>query len=156
MAFVCWAMCFTSAGGKKTLLVICVSTPLNVPLQLFDRLKLQETLVKKGTDSKVATDLPTLGQKSGLGWRRTEEECGVKKHSSKERTRSSSLPRTSGKELALPGGTSQTEGTTSARGTRGRSQKKRRPKVDYQQVFTRHINQIFIRGENVLLVHLAH
>nr|6V4X_D Chain D, U7 snRNA-associated Sm-like protein LSm11 [Homo sapiens] len=33
--------------------------------------------------------------------------------------------------------------------------KKRKPKVDYQQVFTRHINQIFIRGENVLLVHLA-
>lgn len=33
--------------------------------------------------------------------------------------------------------------------------KKRKPKADYQQVFTRHINQIFIRGENVLLVHLA-
>ncbi|XP_078509848.1 U7 snRNA-associated Sm-like protein LSm11 [Lissotriton helveticus] len=30
-----------------------------------------------------------------------------------------------------------------------------RPKVDYQKVHTRHINQMFIRGENILLVHLA-
>ncbi|OCT86263.1 U7 snRNA-associated Sm-like protein LSm11 [Xenopus laevis] len=31
----------------------------------------------------------------------------------------------------------------------------RKEKVDYQQVFTRHLKQIFIRGENVLLVHIA-
>ncbi|XP_060127604.1 U7 snRNA-associated Sm-like protein LSm11 isoform X2 [Zootoca vivipara] len=127
---------------------------------LFDRLKLQESLVTKDV-SKMAADLPalpcdprTLRWKSESGRRRSEER-GVKKRSSKERTRSSSLPRTYGKEIELSGRISQTEGT-SAGGTRGRSRKKRRPKVDYQQVFTRHINQIFIRGENVLLVHLAH
>ncbi|XP_061473478.1 U7 snRNA-associated Sm-like protein LSm11 [Rhineura floridana] len=129
--------------------------------RLFDRLKLQESLVKKD-DSKMATGLPTLpcdprthGQKSESGWRKLEEECGAKKRSSRERTRSSSLPRISGKAIDLPGRISETEGT-SAGGPRGRSRKKRKPKVDYQQVFTRHINQIFIRGENVLLVHLAH
>ncbi|CAI5766841.1 Sm domain-containing protein [Podarcis lilfordi] len=128
--------------------------------RLFDRLKLQESLVKKDV-SKMAADLPalpcdprTLRWKSESGRRRSEER-GAKKRSSKERTRSSSLPRTYGKEIELSGRISQTEGT-SAGGTRGRSRKKRRPKVDYQQVFTRHINQIFIRGENVLLVHLAH
>ncbi|XP_062977633.1 U7 snRNA-associated Sm-like protein LSm11 [Elgaria multicarinata webbii] len=130
--------------------------------RLFDRLKLQESLVKKGTDSKMAADLPalpfdprTLGWKPESGWGRSEEERGAKKHSSRERTRSSSLPRTSRKEAELPGRTSQTEGK-SASAPRGRSGKKQRPKLDYQQVFTRHINQIFIRGENVLLVHLAH
>ncbi|XP_053148138.1 U7 snRNA-associated Sm-like protein LSm11 [Hemicordylus capensis] len=130
--------------------------------RLFDRLKLQESSVKKGSESKTVTDLPSLpcdprtfGRKSESVRGRSEERHRTKKHSSRERTRSSSLPRVFGKEVDLPGRISQTEGT-SASGTRGRSRKKRRPKVDYQQVFTRHINQIFIRGENVLLVHLAH
>lgn len=57
----------------------------------------------------------------------------------------------------LPSRTAQTEGTSAGgANAKGQPRKKRRPKVDYQQVFTRHINQIFIRGENVLLVHLAH
>ncbi|KAJ6667857.1 hypothetical protein lerEdw1_016178 [Lerista edwardsae] len=130
--------------------------------RLFDRLKLQESSVRKGTDSKVATDLlslpydpRTLGRKSESGRGRSADQRGAKKHSSKERTRSASLPRASGKEVDLPGRVSQTGGLGTG-GPRGRSRKKRRPKVDYQQVFTRHINQIFIRGENVLLVHLAH
>ncbi|XP_066473354.1 U7 snRNA-associated Sm-like protein LSm11 [Tiliqua scincoides] len=130
--------------------------------RLFDRLKLQESSVRKGMDSEVATDLlslpydpRTLGRKSELSRGRSADQRGAKKHSSKERTRSASLPRASRKEVDLPGRISQTGGM-SAEGPRGRSRKKRRPKVDYQQVFTRHINQIFIRGENVLLVHLAH
>ncbi|KAJ7316546.1 hypothetical protein JRQ81_002708 [Phrynocephalus forsythii] len=126
--------------------------------RLFDRLKLQESLFKKGTEAKLA-DLPcdprTLGRRSESSCRRSEEERGAKRHSSRERTRSSSVPRSFGKESDRLGQTSQTEGKSAA-GTRGRSRKKQRPKVDYQQVFTRHINQIFIRGENVLLVHLAH
>ncbi|XP_020647010.2 U7 snRNA-associated Sm-like protein LSm11 [Pogona vitticeps] len=126
--------------------------------RLFDRLKLQESLFKKGTDLKMA-DLPcnprSLGRRSQSSGRRPEEERGAKRQSSRERTRSSSVPRTSGKEADRLGRISQTEGKNAA-GTRGRSRKKQRPKVDYQQVFTRHINQIFIRGENVLLVHLAH
>ncbi|KAH0629883.1 hypothetical protein JD844_012343 [Phrynosoma platyrhinos] len=124
-------------------------------------LKLQESLFKKGTDSKMTKDLPTLpcnprtlGRKSESS-RGRSEEYRTKRHTSKERTRSSSLPRASGKEADWPGRVSQTEGKN-AGGPRGRSRKKQRSKVDYQQVFTRHINQIFIRGENVLLVHLAH
>lgn len=119
-------------------------------------------MVKKGTDSKMAADLPglsfdprTLGRKARSARGRSEEHCEVKKHSSRERARSSSVPRAFGKEVDLPARILHTEGT-SVSGTRGRSRKKRRPRVDYQQVFTRHINQIFIRGENVLLVHLAH
>ncbi|XP_015272938.1 PREDICTED: U7 snRNA-associated Sm-like protein LSm11 [Gekko japonicus] len=130
--------------------------------RLFDRLKLQESVDKKGTDAKMAADLPglscdprTLGRKARSARGRSEEHCEAKKHSSKERARSYSLPRAFGKEVDLPGRISHTEGT-SASSTRGRSRKKQRPRVDYQQVFTRHINQIFIRGENVLLVHLAH
>lgn len=143
----------------KSHLITYVSSshPLNVYLQLFDRLKLQESSVRKGMDSKLATDLlslpydpRTIGRKSESCRGRSADQRGAKKHSSRERTRSASLPRASGKEVDLPGKISQTGDP------RGRSRKKRRPKVDYQQVFTRHINQIFIRGENVLLVHLGH
>uniref|UniRef100_A0ACB8EJ71 U7 snRNA-associated Sm-like protein LSm11 n=1 Tax=Sphaerodactylus townsendi TaxID=933632 RepID=A0ACB8EJ71_9SAUR len=130
--------------------------------RLFDKLRLQESLVKKETDSKMTAELPglshdprTLGRKARPGRGRSEEHRESRKHSSREQARSSSLPRAFGKEVDLPGRILHTEGT-SASGTRGRSRKKRRPRVDYQQVFTRHINQIFIRGENVLLVHLSH
>ncbi|KAM6470677.1 U7 snRNA-associated Sm-like protein LSm11 [Liasis olivaceus] len=130
--------------------------------RLFDRLRLQESLVKKEADSKATADLPALpydprtsGRKSESGRGRSEEEHGAKKHASRERTRSSSLPKVSGRDTDLPSRISPAEEKNTA-GKRGRSRKKQRPKVDYQQVFTRHINQIFIRGENVLLVHLAH
>ncbi|KAM4747882.1 U7 snRNA-associated Sm-like protein LSm11 [Rhinophrynus dorsalis] len=33
--------------------------------------------------------------------------------------------------------------------------KRKKEKVDYQQVFTRHMKQVFIRGESILLVHLS-
>ncbi|XP_060621541.2 U7 snRNA-associated Sm-like protein LSm11 [Anolis sagrei] len=129
--------------------------------RLFDRLNLQESLLKKETDSKMTSDLPTLpcssrtlGRKPESSWARSEEH-GTKRHSSRERTRSSSLPRTSGKEIDRAARMPQTE-VKGASGPRARSRKKQRPRIDYQQVFRRHINQIFIRGENVLLVHLAH
>ncbi|XP_039221413.1 U7 snRNA-associated Sm-like protein LSm11 [Crotalus tigris] len=129
--------------------------------RLFDRLKLQESLVKKEADLKMTTDLPALPydprtsrRKSESGRGRSEEKHGAKKHASRERTRSSSLPKVSGRDTDLPSRISQVE--KSPGGKRGRSRKRQRSKVDYQQVFTRHINQIFIRGENVLLVHLAH
>ncbi|XP_048884617.1 U7 snRNA-associated Sm-like protein LSm11 [Brienomyrus brachyistius] len=44
-------------------------------------------------------------------------------------------------------------GTTEGQGSKSRKEGKR-TKVDYQTVHTRHINQLFIRGENVLLVHV--
>uniref|UniRef100_A0A8C3KGQ5 LSM11, U7 small nuclear RNA associated n=1 Tax=Calidris pygmaea TaxID=425635 RepID=A0A8C3KGQ5_9CHAR len=135
--------------------------------RLFDRLKLQESSGKKGADSKTVSgqlaltnDSQTLALKAGSGRARAEDERERQKRLG--RAGEKKLP---GDGLHLPArgeadvgsGTAHTEGA-SAGGTRARSQsrRKRRPKVDYQQVFTRHINQIFIRGENVLLVHLAH
>ncbi|XP_049730179.1 U7 snRNA-associated Sm-like protein LSm11 [Elephas maximus indicus] len=136
--------------------------------RLFDRLKLQDSS-KKEADSKSAVEDSTLSRYSQTStwkvasvWGRSDTDRGSRKHS---RSIPSSL-QASGREESrseLSGRTTQTEGS-SAGGTFSRAatlskgqsrKKKRKPKVDYQQVFTRHINQIFIRGENVLLVHLA-
>uniref|UniRef100_A0A8B9UHE3 LSM11, U7 small nuclear RNA associated n=1 Tax=Anas zonorhyncha TaxID=75864 RepID=A0A8B9UHE3_9AVES len=135
--------------------------------RLFDRLKLQESSVKKGADSKTVSgelaltnDSQMLGWKGGLGRGRAEDERERQKRlgrAGEKKTAGDSLHLAVRGEADVGSGTAHTEGA-SAGGTRARSQsrRKRRPKVDYQQVFTRHINQIFIRGENVLLVHLAH
>ncbi|XP_058137458.1 U7 snRNA-associated Sm-like protein LSm11 [Dasypus novemcinctus] len=137
--------------------------------RLFDRLKLQDSS-KKEADSKSAVEDSTLSRHSQTStwkvatvWGRGDTDRGSYKRS---RSVPSSL-QASGREESrseLSGRTTRTEGssaggTFSRATTLSRSQprkKKRKPKVDYQQVFTRHINQIFIRGENVLLVHLAH
>ncbi|NXV83327.1 LSM11 protein, partial [Atlantisia rogersi] len=135
--------------------------------RLFDRLKLQESSAKKGADSKTASeelaltnDFQTLGLKVGAGRGRGEEESERQKgfgRAEEKKMPGDSLHLAARGEGDVGSRTAHAEGA-SAGGTRARSQsrKKRRPKVDYQQVFTRHINQIFIRGENVLLVHLAH
>lgn len=131
--------------------------------RLFDRLRLQESSGKKGADSKTVSeelaltnDSRTLSLKAGSGRGRAEEERERQKHLGKAGEK-----KTPGDRSAADVGsrTAHTEGAgAGAGGARARSQsrRRRRPKVDYQQVFTRHINQIFIRGENVLLVHLAH
>ncbi|XP_059555035.1 U7 snRNA-associated Sm-like protein LSm11 isoform X2 [Myotis daubentonii] len=135
---------------------------------LFDRLKLQDSS-KKEADSKSAVEDSTLSRYSQTStwkvasvWGREDTDRGSRKHS---RSVPSSLQASTREESRseLSGRTIRTEGSsvggTFSRATtlsRGQSRKKKRkPKVDYQQVFTRHINQIFIRGENVLLVHLA-
>ncbi|XP_009867173.1 PREDICTED: U7 snRNA-associated Sm-like protein LSm11, partial [Apaloderma vittatum] len=134
--------------------------------RLFDRLKLQESSVKKGASSKTVTeglaltnDSQTLGSKMGSGQGRAEDERERQKRLGRagEKKPAEGLPVAARGEADVGSGTARAEGA-SAGGTRARSQsrRRRRPKVDYQQVFTRHINQIFIRGENVLLVHLAH
>ncbi|NWI17088.1 LSM11 protein, partial [Crypturellus soui] len=135
--------------------------------RLFDRLKLQESSVKKGADSKTVSeelvptnDSQTLGWKAGSGRGRAEDERERQKRLSRageKKMPGDSLHVATRGEADVGSGTAHTEGA-SAGGTQARSQsrRKKRPKVDYQQVFTRHINQIFIRGENVLLVHLAH
>ncbi|XP_036280858.1 U7 snRNA-associated Sm-like protein LSm11 isoform X1 [Pipistrellus kuhlii] len=135
--------------------------------RLFDRLKLQDSS-KKEADSKSAVEDSTLSRYSQTStwkvasvWGREDTDRGSRKHSRSVPSSLQASTRESRSELS--GRTIRTEGS-SAGGTfsrattlsRGQSRKKKRkPKVDYQQVFTRHINQIFIRGENVLLVHLA-
>jgi len=144
-----------------------VVTCRNVPLQLFDRLKLQDASVKKGADSKTVSgelaltnDSQTSGWKVGSGRGREEDEREKQKRlgrGGEKKVPGDGLHLAVRGEADVGSGAAHTGGAT-AGGTRTRSQarRKRRPKVDYQQVFTRHINQIFIRGENVLLVHLAH
>ncbi|XP_014641700.1 PREDICTED: U7 snRNA-associated Sm-like protein LSm11 [Ceratotherium simum simum] len=136
--------------------------------RLFDRLKLQDSS-KKEADSKSAVEDSTLSRYSQTStwkvasvWGRGDTDRGSHKRS---RSVPSSLQASTREESRseLSGRTTRTEGSsvggTFSRATtlsRGQPRKKKRkPKVDYQQVFTRHINQIFIRGENVLLVHLA-
>ncbi|XP_007535664.2 U7 snRNA-associated Sm-like protein LSm11 [Erinaceus europaeus] len=136
--------------------------------RLFDRLKLQDSS-KKEADSKSAVADSTLSRYSQTStwkvasvWGRGDTDRGSRRRS---RSVPSSLQASAREESRseLSGRTTRTEGssaggTFSRATTLSRSQsrkKKRKPKVDYQQVFTRHINQIFIRGENVLLVHLA-
>lgn len=135
--------------------------------RLFDRLKLQDVSVKKGADSKTVSgelaltnDSQTSGWKVGSGRGREEDEREKQKRlgrGGEKKVPGDGLHLAVRGEADVGSGTAHTGGAT-AGGTRTRSQarRKRRPKVDYQQVFTRHINQIFIRGENVLLVHLAH
>ncbi|KAM7143038.1 U7 snRNA-associated Sm-like protein LSm11 isoform 1-T1 [Molossus nigricans] len=136
--------------------------------RLFDRLKLQDSS-KKEADSKSAVEDSTLSRYSQTStwkvasvWGRGDTDRGSRKHSrsvpsslqasTREESRSELSGRTMRTEVSSAGGTFSRATTLS----RGQSRKKKRkPKVDYQQVFTRHINQIFIRGENVLLVHLA-
>ncbi|XP_042682190.1 U7 snRNA-associated Sm-like protein LSm11 [Centrocercus urophasianus] len=135
--------------------------------RLFDRLKLQDASVKKGADSKTVSgelaltnDSQTPGWKVGSGRGREEDELEKQKRlgrGGEKKVPGDSLHLAVRGEADVGSGTAHTGGAA-AGGTHTRSQarRKRRPKVDYQQVFTRHINQIFIRGENVLLVHLAH
>ncbi|NXO75767.1 LSM11 protein, partial [Sitta europaea] len=126
-----------------------------VLLQLFDRLKLQQSSGKKAADSKtvseeqaLTSDSQTLSLKAGSGRGRAEEERERQKASGRAAEKKASGDR---------GEADVGSRTAHPEGARARSQaRRRRPRVDYQQVFTRHINQIFIRGENVLLVHLAH
>ncbi|KAM7042234.1 U7 snRNA-associated Sm-like protein LSm11 [Acridotheres tristis] len=129
--------------------------------RLFDRLKLQESSGKKGADSKTVSeelaltnDSQMLSLKAGSGRGKAEEERERHKHMGRAGEKKTPGDRS---EADVGSRTAHAEGA-SAGGARARSQsrRRRRPKVDYQQVFTRHINQIFIRGENVLLVHLAH
>ncbi|XP_074865639.1 U7 snRNA-associated Sm-like protein LSm11 [Carettochelys insculpta] len=143
------------------------SEPQLTLTRLFDRLKLQESLIKKGADSRIATEEPALtneskisGWKAGSGLGRAEDECGMQKFldgAGEKTTMNDSLHLAVKNNADLLSRTAQTQGMSAGgANAKGQPQKKRRPKVDYQQVFKRHINQIFIRGENVLLVHLAH
>ncbi|XP_030428288.1 U7 snRNA-associated Sm-like protein LSm11 [Gopherus evgoodei] len=164
-----WNMALTDVDEtyrKPVLGKAFYSEPQLTLTRLFDRLKLQESLIKKGADSRTATEEPaltneskTLGRKAGSGWGRAEDECGIQKFlgGAGEKTTNDNLHLAVRNKADLRSRTAQTEGTSAGgANAKGQPRKKRRPKVDYQQVFTRHINQIFIRGENVLLVHLAH
>jgi len=95
-------------------------------LQLFEKLKVQETVAlsaveRKGGDNLLKPD----------------------PHSSRDQTRSRTDPKHT-QEL------SEKDRSTS----KVTQQSESKPKVKYGRVHTRHVNQLFIRGENILLVNV--
>ncbi|XP_051870189.1 U7 snRNA-associated Sm-like protein LSm11 [Pristis pectinata] len=126
--------------------------------RLFDQLRLQES---KGEEpiSKTAEQTGSLPKKfvdreAGLDNSKILS-CGVKAEPLQEtsdtvnRSRQSETgdidqSKRSSKQMGL--------GTGSPAREKQKRKPKARPKVDYQQVSQRHLKQLFIRGENILLV----
>ncbi|MBN3317619.1 LSM11 protein, partial [Atractosteus spatula] len=126
--------------------------------RLFDRLKLQESPdfgtpeEKRGGDpprtqeTRTAGEPPPAGEHTaGRQLRRSprKKACG---DPGKEREG----PGPGGAQDTAPGHCPRTEPESGTQGG-GRHPK---PRVDYQHVHRRHVNQLFIRGENILLVNL--
>ncbi|MEE6478252.1 hypothetical protein FKM82_011793 [Ascaphus truei] len=112
--------------------------------RLFERLDLQESGLQPSIESQEASSKKPPFHTSQRG-------PNTEKHPP-------SSTRGFEKKTAQP-----SDGTVGSEGDRkghtgDKCQKRtrhRHPKVDYQQVFTRHMKQVFIRGENILLVHLV-
>ncbi|KAJ1128595.1 hypothetical protein NDU88_006972 [Pleurodeles waltl] len=124
--------------------------------RIFDRLKLQEscrTTTEDSSDpqpSKPSTSKAEKDKDRGV----TERHDTTRRSSRRQESRNKDeeLPE---KPTSAPPQVKQSESTSST-GVKGRTlTRPHRPKVDYQKVHTRHINQMFVRGENILLVHLA-
>ncbi|KAM8971879.1 LOW QUALITY PROTEIN: U7 snRNA-associated Sm-like protein LSm11 [Pelodytes ibericus] len=115
--------------------------------RLFERLKLQETGLQ------TEPDAPKKRPVSGAGHERG--------------TNTGSLPPSTHPNVKSSGSKKNSEHTGdiligtpvgNTRGCPGEKRQRDRPpkeKVDYQQVFTRHLNQVFIRGENILLINIT-
>ncbi|XP_069510024.1 U7 snRNA-associated Sm-like protein LSm11 [Ambystoma mexicanum] len=126
--------------------------------RLFDRLKVQE-------DSKTTTEALVAHQDYTTSASMADARYGSPPggHDTTSRSNRGQCSRMKDAELHLPSG-KQAGKTPVANQVDIRSStyvkgqtltRSHRPKVDYQQVHTRHINQMFIRGENILLIHLA-
>ncbi|XP_005993125.1 U7 snRNA-associated Sm-like protein LSm11 isoform X2 [Latimeria chalumnae] len=130
---------------------------------LFDRLRLQEASADKGTHVKTADEVHVSPQGSSLenppgvaripkGSASAPHPVGMQKgavhpEAEEEARGAGAMERTVKKET-------EDNRTCVPTGSEKRK-KKRKPKVDYQQVSTRHLHQLFIRGENVLLVQVG-
>ncbi|XP_018419634.1 PREDICTED: U7 snRNA-associated Sm-like protein LSm11 [Nanorana parkeri] len=93
--------------------------------RLFDRLKLQES-----------------GSQSSTHETGTDRRTSIRDHS---------------RSSLAPGGSTavQDQGQSGISGDKPKQRARRRKeKTDYQKVYTRHMKQVFIRGESILLVHL--
>ncbi|XP_005993124.1 U7 snRNA-associated Sm-like protein LSm11 isoform X1 [Latimeria chalumnae] len=131
--------------------------------RLFDRLRLQEASADKGTHVKTADEVHVSPQGSSLenppgvaripkGSASAPHPVGMQKgavhpEAEEEARGAGAMERTVKKET-------EDNRTCVPTGSEKRK-KKRKPKVDYQQVSTRHLHQLFIRGENVLLVQVG-
>ncbi|XP_072006691.1 U7 snRNA-associated Sm-like protein LSm11 [Engystomops pustulosus] len=135
----CWNMAMVDVDEtyrKPVLGKAFYNEPQLTLTRLFDRLKLQESGAQSSTEpsQSLALPPPDPGQ-------------------DKDRTRSSSRdPR---KAAQQPGeGAGEPDHRQKGDRTTRQRTRRRKEKVDYQQVFTRHMKQVFIRGESVLLVHV--
>ncbi|XP_078267359.1 U7 snRNA-associated Sm-like protein LSm11 [Rhinoraja longicauda] len=120
--------------------------------RLFDRLRLQE-------ESKVTEPVSKLTEQTGCLPKRFVDsgagsgDSGSLSCATTQETSNSANP---------PGGCDQSKRSFKHTGLEagsraGEKQKRKtrgRPKVDYQQVSQRHVKQLFIRGESILLVSL--
>ncbi|KAJ8406053.1 hypothetical protein AAFF_G00309410 [Aldrovandia affinis] len=128
--------------------------------RLFDKLKLQES---------PALRLPEREKTEAAGSQNTEVTPSGPAGDSPSPNPSPLLRRSPRKSAGVNSGVARGDrgvpeqsggvwGTTSKRPSSGTekqpSEKLSQPRVDYQRVHTRHINQLFIRGENILLINL--
>ncbi|XP_072256537.1 U7 snRNA-associated Sm-like protein LSm11 [Pyxicephalus adspersus] len=108
--------------------------------RLFDRLKLQELQSSTETQSAV---VKTPGIPPAHG--KTPHEQSTDREISVRR-----LSQTSGRSTAIY---DQGQSEISSDKAKERT-KQQKEKIDYQKVYKRHVKQLFIRGESILLVHL--
>lgn len=127
--------------------------------RLFDRLKLQESC---RTTAEESTE-PQASKSSTSKAEKDKDGAVPGRYDTARRSSRRQGTRNQDEELhSLPekptGSTPLVKQSESKSSTAVKGQtltRPHRPKVDYQKVHTRHINQMFIRGENILLVHLA-
>ncbi|XP_029439261.1 U7 snRNA-associated Sm-like protein LSm11 isoform X2 [Rhinatrema bivittatum] len=111
--------------------------------RLFDRLKIQESRLQAGDESQASLRRPVAAEE-------------VKPSAESQQGRATGEGKgPAGDHEEAPQGTSAATACKPSEGSSIPGGKVKEPRVDYQQVFTRHMKQVFIRGENVLLVHLA-
>ncbi|XP_068134388.1 U7 snRNA-associated Sm-like protein LSm11 [Hyperolius riggenbachi] len=106
--------------------------------RLFDRLKLQDSESAPSTETQSAAV--------------TKPIAPAPPQRSAGRRSSSRDPRRSvrSRDKRSPDPVQGRSGTTGDKS----KERTRKQKIDYQKVFTRHMKQVFIRGENILLIHL--
>ncbi|KAM3924464.1 U7 snRNA-associated Sm-like protein LSm11 [Leptodactylus fuscus] len=109
--------------------------------RLFDRLRLQEL-----------GDRPSTVAQSTAAKRLELPSSDTRHRERKDRTPSTS--RDPKKASQQPGQSTSELKQRQKDDVKPKQRTKQKEKIDYQQVFTRHMNQVFIRGESVLLVHV--
>ncbi|GCB60601.1 hypothetical protein scyTo_0011166, partial [Scyliorhinus torazame] len=128
---------------------------------LFDRLKLQERSTDEESGATTLKQTGCLskrfeGAKGGLG--DSKNLSCVFKTESIEATSETLKPSAQSETVDLDQSKRKAEQTSLELRTpmeeKPKQKKKARPRVDYQQVSQRHVKQLFIRGENILLISL--
>lgn len=114
--------------------------------RLFDRLRLQEESKGKEPVSKLTEQTGSLPKRlveSGAG---LDDSKSLSCAAMQETADSANQSERSFKQTGLEAGSCGKE--------KQKRKRRGRPKVDYQQVSQRHVKQLFIRGENILLISL--